>query len=163
MVVLALTIFALDQLTKLVVLHTLHLYEERVVVSGFFKFVHWGNTGAAWSFFHGYNRLLAMVSLAALLVLYLSRRHFDSHTLSGQIALGLIFGGILGNLTDRLFRDHVIDFLYFYVVRRSGDEAGFPAFNVADSAICVGVTLLFIMSWQNDAGKSSAGRLPNQT
>jgi lipoprotein signal peptidase len=44
----------------------------------------------------------------------------------------------------------VVDFLYFYLVRRDGNEAGFPAFNVADSAICIGVGLLFILSWQNE-------------
>jgi len=53
---------------------------------------------------------------------------------------------------------HVIDFLYFYVIRRDGAEAGFPAFNVADSAICIGVGLLFILSWTNDANKPSAAR-----
>jgi signal peptidase II len=47
----------------------------------------------------------------------------------------------------------VIDFLYFYVIRRDGEEAGFPAFNVADSAICVGVALLFIFSWRNESAK----------
>jgi len=48
---------------------------------------------------------------------------------------------------------HVVDFLYFYVIRRDGREAGFPAFNVADSAICVGVGLLFILSWQSEGSK----------
>jgi signal peptidase II len=63
-----------------------------------------------------------------------------------------LFGGILGNLTDRLLpsRRHVIDFLYFYVNRRGGGEVGFPAFNVADSAICVAVGLLFLLSWQRE-------------
>jgi signal peptidase II len=65
----------------------------------------------------------------------------------------LIFGGIVGNLTDRLMpsRNHVIDFLYFYVITRNGEEAGFPAFNVADTAICTGVGLLFLASWANES------------
>src|SRR5213075_406039 len=87
----------------------------------------------------------------ALLLLILSRHHFDVHTVGGQISLGLIFGGIIGNLIDRLRVKHVVDFLYFYVIRRDGTEAGFPAFNVADSAICVGVGLLFILSWRSRA------------
>ncbi len=144
---LALAVFVLDQVTKLVVLNTLGFAEEKVVVPGFFKLVHWGNTGAAWSLFRGNNAVLALVAIAALVILFLTRHHFDIHTLGGQISLGLIFGGILGNLTDRLVRDHVIDFLYFYVICRNGDEAGFPAFNVADSAICIGVGLLFVLSW----------------
>ncbi len=80
--------------------------------------MHWGNTGAAWSLFRGNNELLAGVALLALLVLFLSRHHFDSRTLLSQIAFGLIFGGIVGNLIDRLWVGHVIDFIYFYLQRR---------------------------------------------
>ena len=146
------TIVFLDQLTKWVVLRTLgYGYDEKIIVDGFFKFVHWGNTGAAWSLFRGYNAVLAIVGLIALLALFLNRHHFDSHTLGGQIALGLVFGGIVGNLIDRLRFDHVVDFIYFYLVRRgTGAEVGFPAFNVADSAICTGVALMFLLSWRNE-------------
>jgi signal peptidase II len=151
---LALTLFVLDQASKWIVRQHLVFGEERVIVAGFFKFVHWGNTGAAWSMFRGNNATLAVVALAALLVLFLTRHHFDIHTGSGQASLGLIFGGILGNLTDRLFFNHVTDFLYFYVIRRDGEEVGFPAFNVADSAICIGVGLLLLLSWQTDSRKT---------
>src|SRR5438874_13698525 len=114
---LALSVFVLDQLTKLIVLKYLSYGQENDMIHGFFKFVHWGNTGAAWSIFRGNNALLAGVALAALVILFLTRHHFDIHNLGGQISLGLIFGGILGNLTDRLLRDHVIDFLFFYLIR----------------------------------------------
>ena len=152
--ILALSIFVLDQVTKLLVLKYLGFHEERVIVEGFFKFVHWGNTGAAWSMFRGNNAILAVTALAALVILFLTRHHFDVHTLGGQLSLGLIFGGILGNLLDRIRVGHVVDFLRFYVIRRNGEEAGFPAFNVADSAICVGVALLFIMSFQSETARS---------
>lgn len=146
---LALTIIVLDQATKLLVLKYLKFATEREVIPGFFKFVHWGNTGAAWSMFSGNNGVLAMVAAFALVVLFLTRHHFNIHTLGGQISLGLIFGGIVGNLIDRLRVGHVVDFIYFYVERRDGQIAGFPAFNVADSAICIGVGLLFVLSWRN--------------
>lgn len=150
-------IVLLDQLTKAVVLQTLaYGQDEKVIIHGFFKFVHWGNTGAAWSMFHGNNELLAIVSLVALLVLFLYRRHFDTRSWIGQISLGLIFGGIIGNLIDRLFRNHVIDFIYFYIQQRGGREAGFPAFNIADMAICTGVGLLFILSWRQENTPSPA-------
>src|SRR5262245_60449184 len=152
---LALAIYGLDQLSKWAVLHSLYDGEQRVIVPGFFNLVLWVNTGAAWSMFHNRNELLAVVSLVALLILFLGRHHFDPHTAGGQVALGLIFGGILGNLTDRLRIGHVVDFLYFYVIRRDGTEAGFPAFNVADSAICIGVGLLFVLSWRNDSAQTS--------
>lgn len=145
----ALLVVGLDQLTKLVVLRLLGYAQEKVVIPGFFKFVHWGNTGAAWSLFRGNNNVLALVAVAALVVLYFSRHHFDARTLLGQIAFGLICGGIAGNLIDRLTRGHVIDFLYFYI-QRGGSELGFPAFNVADSAICTGVALVFLLTWRNE-------------
>jgi len=155
---LALAIILLDQLTKLLVLKYLGFAEEKVVVAGFFKLVHWGNTGAAWSMFSGNNSVLAAVAMLALIILFFSRHHFNIHTLGGQLSLGLIFGGIVGNLIDRLLpsRQHVIDFLYFYAVRRDGEIASFPAFNVADSGICIGVALLFILSWRTEPAETTA-------
>lgn len=155
---LAFAIVAFDQVTKLVVLKFLGVEEQKVVLDGFFKFVHWHNTGAAWSMFSGNNGILAVIAIVALIALVLARHHFDIQRSGGQVSLGLIFGGITGNLIDRLLpsRQHVIDFLYFYVQRRDGTEAGFPAFNVADSAICVGVGLLFILSWRSRANDAPA-------
>ena len=160
-VLMAIAVLCLDQLAKKLVLHNLYVDQEKILIPGFFKLVHWGNTGAAWSLFIGKNRSLAVVAVAALVVLLISRNYFDAHTKLGQVSLGLIFGGILGNLTDRLFEGHVIDFLYFYIERRGGREIGFPAFNVADSAICIGVGLIFILSWRNDR-KTEATAKPAQ-
>jgi signal peptidase II len=145
----ALVVVILDQITKAMVLHFLGYEQERVVIAGFFKFVHWTNTGAAWSLFRGNNGVLAIVALAALVVLYLSRHHFDSRTPLGQIAFGLIIGGIMGNLIDRVRVHHVIDFLYFYL-DIGGRIRDFPAFNVADSAICTGVALVFWITWRSE-------------
>lgn len=142
----AVVVYALDQVTKLAVLKYLGYAQQHIVIDGFFKFVHWGNTGAAWSSFAGNNELLAVVSLLALVVLLFSRHHFEADTAVGQFALGMVFGGILGNLTDRLRFGHVVDFIYFYLYQRRGEEIGFPAFNVADSAICTGVGVLFLLS-----------------
>src|ERR1041385_5109782 len=90
----ALGVVALDQLTKALVLHFVPLDDEKIIIGGFFKIVHWGNTGAAWSLFYGKNGTLAIVALAALLVLFFCRQHFEIHTVPGRLALGLIFGGI---------------------------------------------------------------------
>ncbi|MSU34864.1 MAG: signal peptidase II [Pedosphaera sp.] len=141
-------ILALDQLTKWIVEQTLPYGSERIVIDGFFKFVHWGNTGSAWSLFRGNNQALAAVSAIALVLLWLFRTRFDSGRKTGQVALGLLFGGISGNLVDRLVpaRQYVVDFIYFHLHPRGGQEIGFPAFNVADSAICTGVGLLILLS-----------------
>jgi len=158
--IIALLLIALDQFTKQIVLRVLGYAQEKVVIDGFFKFVYWGNTGAAWSLFRGNNELLAGVALVALLILFLSRHHFDSRTLLSQIAFGMICGGIVGNLIDRLWAGHVIDFIYFYVERRDGAEIGFPAFNVADSAICTGVGLIFLITWRSDHPRKPAQPSP---
>jgi signal peptidase II len=156
---LALFVFALDQATKRVVLGSLGAAQERTVIDGFFNLVHWTNTGAAWSMFHNNNELLAIIALLALLLLFLTRHRFYIETRLGWIAMGLMFGGIVGNLTDRLVRGHVIDFLYFYIRRPNAAggsvDVGFPAFNVADSAICIGVGLLFILSLQKEPGEEA--------
>jgi signal peptidase II len=144
----ALGVFAFDQLTKQLVLKYLGTADERVVIDGFFRLVHWQNTGAAWSMLSGRNGLLAIISALALVALFFWRHHFDMKSRMGQVSLGLIFGGIVGNLCDRVIIGHVVDFLRFYVYTRGGNEVGFPAFNVADSAICIGVGLLFILSWK---------------
>src|SRR5207245_8014471 len=121
----ALLVVLLDQLTKQIVLWALGdspSLKEKVVVDGFFKFVHWGNTGAAWSLFRGNNAWLALVAVIALVVLFFSRHHFDARSALGQLAFRLICGGIIGNLIDRLWAMHVIDFLYFYRDQRVGIE-----------------------------------------
>lgn len=157
---LALIVFALDQTVKYIVRRNLALAQERIVIPGFFKFVHWENSGAAWSLFPGQNSLLAAVSVLALVGLYVWRRHFYIHLALGRIALGLIFGGIAGNLFDRLHNSRqVVDFLRFYIDRHSGTEIGFPAFNIADSAICIGVGLLVLVSWKHEEG---AGKKPQE-
>jgi signal peptidase II len=158
----ALLVIALDQLTKQMVLRLLGYAQEKVVIDGFFKVVHWGNTGAAWSLFRGNNELLAGVALVALLILFLSRHHFDSRTLLSQVAFGMICGGIVGNLIDRLLVGHVIDFIYFYIELRSGAELGFPAFNIADSAICTGVGLVFIITWRSEHPANPAASSPSK-
>jgi len=150
---LALVILALDQFTKRLVLGSISEGDEKIIIPGFFNLAHRANTGAAWSMFTGNNTLLAFIAIAALVALFLTRRHFSADRLSGQIAFGLIFGGIIGNLTDRLLpgRHAVVDFLHFYLHRRGSYEPlDFPAFNVADSAICTGVALIFIITWKNE-------------
>jgi signal peptidase II len=151
----ALVVLVLDQITKAIVLKYLRYTDEKDVVPGFFKLVYWGNTGAAWSVFRGNNDLLAIVALVALLILFFTRHHFDSRTWLGQLAFGFIIGGIMGNLVDRMVHKHVIDFLYFYLQQRDGRPLGFPAFNLADSAICTGVALVFLVTWKSERASNS--------
>lgn len=141
----AAAILLLDQATKLLVIRSIGAYEQRVVIEGFFNLVHSENTGAAWGIFQKRNDLLAAISLLTILALYLFRHSFQLHRKGSTVAFGLIAGGIVGNLIDRVRVGHVIDFLDFYV-----DTHHWPAFNVADSAICIGVGLYILVSWRID-------------
>jgi len=146
----------LDQATKVWATRLLRNGEELEIVPGFFRLVHWQNTGAAWSLFTGKNDWLATISIVSLVALFYFRHYFDAHTRMGRIALGLLFGGIAGNVIDRFRVDHVIDFIYFYAERRGGGEVGFPAFNVADATITAGVVLLLWMSWRKEEERDKA-------
>jgi signal peptidase II len=153
-VLLALCVLIGDQISKWFVLRDIYPNDEIAVIPGFFNLTDRANTGAAWSMFTGNNAVLASVALVALVVLYLTRHHFSANRILGQFAFGLIFGGITGNLTDRLLpgRHAVVDFLHFYMARRGTAEVyDFPAFNVADSAICTGVVLIFLINWRDDS------------
>ncbi len=135
----------LDQFTKLWVYFTVAFETERIeVINGFFYIVHWGNTGAAWGIFQGRSFWLAVLAVIALYAIYRLRHHLGLRSRIGQISFGFLCGGILGNLIDRIAHGHVIDFLDF----RFGTFA-WPAFNVADSAICVGVALYIFYSFFN--------------
>jgi len=150
---LALVVIAGDQLTKGLVLRGIFLGDEITVIPGFFNLTHRVNTGAAWSQFSGHNTVLAIVAIIALGLLFRARFHFGAQRLFGQLAFGLIFGGIIGNLIDRVLpgRQAVVDFLHFYMARRgTGEVFDFPAFNVADSAICIGVAIIILLNWKDD-------------
>jgi len=147
---LAVCVLAADQASKYAVLKYLPApYESEIhVLPGFLRLVHWHNPGAAWSILQEHSTALTVVSALALVGLVLVRKWFGAATTLGATALGLLLGGIAGNFLDRIIHGHVVDFLLFHLITRQGVEHQFPAFNVADSAICIGVALLFILSWR---------------
>jgi len=154
-VLIAATIAALDQLTKWWVVRSIRPEESRVVIAGFFSLVNWRNTGAAWGMFRNHNLVFTVILLLALAALYFLRHSFQLNHPGARVSLGLIAGGIIGNLIDRARIGSVIDFLLFYV-----DRYRWPAFNVADSAICIGVGLYIIVSWRGDRGTAKAPTAP---
>ena len=129
----------LDQATKAWVQAAFAYGEKRTVIPGLFNLHHIRNTGAAWGLLAGWRVLLIAFSLAMLLLLLRRRREFFYGFRGGRLAVGLLAGGIVGNLIDRLRLGYVVDFLDFYHGRWH-----FPAFNVADSAICIGIGLYLL-------------------
>tara|TARA_B100000965_G_scaffold404026_1_gene433652 strand:+ start:6141 stop:6653 length:513 start_codon:yes stop_codon:yes gene_type:complete len=111
------------------------------IIPGFFYLVHIYNEGAAWGLFSGYGSWLAAFGALALICIYLLRKELELHRASVQCAIGLLCGGIIGNIYDRIAYGHVIDFLDVHL-----PGYRWPAFNVADCGITVGVTLYVIIS-----------------
>jgi signal peptidase II len=141
---LALLVVLLDRWSKRLVATHIAMYTHIQIVPGFFRITHTENTGAAFSLFadspsHWKTALLIGFSLIAMVIVsVLLWRQARALTLTGT-ALSLILGGAVGNLWDRVASGRVVDFLLFYV-----KSYQWPVFNLADSAIVVGASLLVI-------------------
>lgn len=114
------------------------------VIPDFFYLIHVFNPGAAWSMFSGYSAVLALVGLLAIAAILFFHRTFQLQRPAMQWILGLLCGGVIGNVIDRFHYGHVVDFidLHFGTYR-------YPTFNIADSAICVGVVLYIIFNFRS--------------
>jgi len=144
--ILALVILILDFVTKRWAESEL-IYGQQVSLTSFFNLVLVFNAGAAFSFLSdesGWQRwLFSGISIcASVLIIYLLRKYFLEKLFC--VSLSLILGGALGNLWDRIALGYVVDFLDFHY-----GGYHWPAFNVADSAICVGALLLIIESFKH--------------
>ena len=147
----ALAVILLDQASKEWVRGAFGLHESIPVIPGFFDLTYIRNTGAAWGMFSGQNLALSLLAFGMLVVLVVFRRKLLPPGRLHRVALGLLCGGIVGNLFDRLRLDYVTDFLDFHF-----RGAHFPAFNVADSAICVGVGIYILGSFLARPPKTGA-------
>jgi signal peptidase II len=145
-------ILGLDQATKLYVHATFRLHESRPVVEGFFHLTYVRNPGAAFgllayqdeSFLQWFFPLVTVLAIIALVVYFVNVPASRRRTLWG---IGLIVGGAIGNGIDRLWLGQVIDFLDVHW----RDVYHWPAFNLADSAICIGVGLLLLDAFRQPA------------
>ena len=141
---LALLIVLLDRWTKRLVAARIAMYAHIQIIPGFFRITHTENTGAAFSLFadspsHWKTAMLIGFSVIAMIVVsVLLWKQSRALTMTG-IALSLILGGAVGNLWDRVASGRVVDFLLFYV-----KSYQWPVFNLADSAIVVGASLLVL-------------------
>ena len=140
----ALLVILLDRWTKHLVSVDIPMYREIPVIPGFFSITHTENTGAAFSLFadspaHWKTALLISLSVIAMVVVsVLLWKQARALTMT-SIALSLILGGAVGNLWDRVARGRVVDFLLVYV-----KNYRWPVFNLADSAIVIGASLLVL-------------------
>ncbi|MBA32154.1 MAG: signal peptidase II [Chloroflexi bacterium] len=129
---LSLSIISLDQISKYIVIKNLSLGES-IPREGLFRFTHAQNTGTAFSLFQNQTDILTIVSIIAIILIIFIFITIDKPSVYLFLSYGLLFGGAVGNLSDRLRLGYVTDFL---------DVGFWPIFNVADSAITIGITLM---------------------
>ncbi len=137
-------VLLLDQWTKHVVQGRLLLHQAVEVIPGFFNLVHVRNTGGAFGIFGGERGglgsylfvVISLIAIGSILFFFVKARE-DEKTLS--LSLSLVLSGAIGNLIDRLGYGEVVDFLDFHLF-----SYHWPAFNIADSAICIGIGLIVL-------------------
>jgi len=141
-IIMAILILA-DQITKYLVVVNKEIlyYNPIVIIPGFFNLVYVRNTGAAWGMFHGNNFILLVIAVIALVVFSVFFKAITEWYPERVIGFFMVISGIIGNSIDRVFRGSVVDFLDFFY-----KTYHWPSFNVADSAICVGVFFIIISS-----------------
>ena len=140
-------VITLDLYTKHLILDAFAYGDMRTVTS-FFDLVRYHNEGAAFGFLNdagGWQKwfFTAISVIAAIVITYLIKKHSEQKLFC--LGLALVLGGAIGNLYDRITLGYVVDFLNFHI-----NNHYWPAFNVADSAICVGVGLLLWDSFKNE-------------
>jgi signal peptidase II len=134
-------VIIIDQITKAVILSSMPLYSSMDVVPGFFSLTHIHNPGVAFGFMSNQSSsfiniiFLFVISLAICLIFYFYINTPKRYSLLST-GFALIFGGAIGNMIDRIRFGKVVDFLDFYI-----GNFHWPAFNVADSAITVGIII----------------------
>ena len=140
---LSIAVIVLDQLTKVWIDSNFLLHARQPVIDGFFDLILAYNPGAAFSFLAdagGWQRwFFTVLATVVTIILVVWLKRLPAHEKLNAAALSLIIGGAVGNLIDRIAYGHVIDFLLVYYQQWS-----WPAFNVADSAISIGVVLMLM-------------------
>jgi signal peptidase II len=141
----ALLSLVLDQWTKAMARHALRPLGRKVIVDGYFDLRYAENPGVAFSMLQTIpGGFLSLVALAAFALVIYYLRKMPPEATRLHIALGLVGGGALGNLVDRLLYGRVTDFIVWKVGRHE-----WPAFNIADAALCIGVGLMVLDMFRN--------------
>lgn len=144
----AVIVLLIDQIVKLLIKTNMSLNEEISIIPNFFSIQYLKNTGAAFSILENQTILLAITSIICISVIIYYLKKEENLTTAMYLSFGLVLGGILGNLIDRIVYQGVIDFLSFQIFNYN-----FPVFNIADIGITIGVLLLIIIYISRDIKK----------
>ena len=145
-------VFILDQMVKILIRKTMNLYQEISIIPKFFSLCYVQNSGAAFSVLEDATLLLIMISVIFILLIDNTiKKEQQNFGPVSIISLGMILGGIFGNLIDRILYRSVVDYLSFSV-----RNYHFPIFNIADIGIVVGVFLMLWDVWKNRKRKDES-------
>ncbi|WP_243289949.1 signal peptidase II [Bacillus sp. FJAT-47783] len=137
--IIALFVIILDQVTKWLVVQNMQLGESIKVIEGFLYITSHRNRGAAWGILEGQMAFFYIITAIVIIgIIFYMNKYAKKEPLMG-VALSFMLGGAIGNFIDRLFRKEVVDFINTFIFTYD-----FPIFNIADSALTIGVILLFI-------------------
>lgn len=147
----AVAIIAIDQFSKWIIVKQMEIGEQITLIENFFYITSHRNRGAAWGILQGQMWFFYIVTVIVIVVIiYYMTKYAKNQPLLG-LSLGLILGGAIGNFIDRLFRKEVVDFFDVIIVNYD-----YPVFNIADSALVVGVILVFIATFLDERKKGRA-------
>lgn len=131
--ILTIIIILIDQISKILVTNYLPLNKSIKIINNFFYLTYTKNDGAAWSILSGETHLLIIITILSIYLIIKYTKEYNN------LFLCLLYGGIIGNLIDRLIHGYVIDFLDFKIFNYD-----YPIFNISDICIFIGITLLII-------------------
>ena len=158
LILISLIALVIDMLSKVLVKHFIFLGQRIKIIKNLFYITYVKNTGAAFSIFRNNTLFLIILSIViiGLLFYYLSKKIYLSKL--ENISYGLILGGAIGNLFDRIIYGYVIDFIDIYIFKFD-----YPVFNIADMAIVIGVIILIIDLFRGEKnGDKSRKRVKNR-
>lgn len=135
----------IDQMIKFVINNNINLYDQNTIIDNFFYLTNVRNYGAAWSILTGSRIMLIIVTILIIIGLYYFFIRKEKLKKYEKVIYGFLYGGIIGNLIDRIFRGYVIDYLEFYIFGYS-----FPVFNLADILIVISMFFIIISVIKGD-------------
>ena len=150
--IISLIVIIIDRILKVLVTNNFVLDARNEIIDGFFYITNCHNEGAAFSLFSGNVLFLIFITLIVLFLIYRTINKENVNKI-GVLAYGLLLGGILGNLYDRIFYGYVIDYLHFVIFKFN-----FAIFNLADAAIVIGAILLIVFEGSDNDGRKNKDR-----
>jgi len=144
----AIIVIAVDQFTKMLVIKHMEIFEQIPIIENFFSLTSHRNSGAAWGMFAGQMTFFYIVTAIVVIGIIFYMEKYARNDKLLAISLSFILGGALGNFIDRLFYQEVVDFLDFTIFGYD-----YPIFNMADSALVVGVILIIIATFIDEKKK----------